>query len=364
VAVSGLLAGPVQGVPDDDIPETETPLRNRQASALRIGRLKSREQDKAMKLDIVVPTHNRSALLRNTIASLLRAPVPEETDVTLLIVDNNSKDDTECVVRGIQSKTRIQCVYVKETNQGLSHARNAGIRAGTGDLVGFIDDDEEIDENWYKVVALEFADSATQFICGPYKADRKFSVPAWFPPIAKYQGVIGVNVPMPRYSFGEAYQGNLMGGNAVIRRSVFELIGMFSTNLGRTAKGLLAGEDSELTSRMLKAGLQGIYVPELVIYHHIPAYRLTRRYFRRHTFWGGVSKGVSARDAIESVPCVFGIPRYRIGRMVRALASLPRHLFVIRDLGLVFDDELLCWYLLGYIYGRHFIRIEKHCNRQ
>ena len=87
--------------------------------------------------------------------------------MTLVICDNNSKDDTEQVVREFESQNSAPAVvYVKETNQGLSHSRNAGIRAGKSEIIGFIDDDEEIRDDWYKVVAREFADPETQFIGG------------------------------------------------------------------------------------------------------------------------------------------------------------------------------------------------------
>src|SRR5215467_2359100 len=99
---------------------------------------------RSMTLDVVVPTYNRSQMLRRTIASLLRAPVPSGLDVTIIIADNNSKDDTEAVVREMQSQTARPIVYVKEMRQSSSHARNAGINAGSGKIIGFIDDDEEI----------------------------------------------------------------------------------------------------------------------------------------------------------------------------------------------------------------------------
>src|ERR1035438_8078569 len=105
-----------------------------------------------VKLDVVVPTYNRSQLLRRTITSLLQAPIPAGLDVTIFIIDNNSKDDTESVVLEIQSNSTRPLVYVKETKQGLSHARNAGICAGTGNIIGIIDDDEEIHEDCFKEI--------------------------------------------------------------------------------------------------------------------------------------------------------------------------------------------------------------------
>ena len=87
-----------------------------------------------MNLDVIVPTYNRSQLLKLTVASLLKADIPAGLAVTIIIVDNNCKDDTEQVVRQIQATATRPIVYVKETKQGLSNARNGGIDAGHGDL--------------------------------------------------------------------------------------------------------------------------------------------------------------------------------------------------------------------------------------
>lgn len=309
-----------------------------------------------MTFDVIIPTYNRSGLLRMAISSLLRAPLPAGLEVTLWIVDNNSKDDTESVVREFQSEATIPCRYIKETNQGASSTRNAGIRAGSGEIIGFIDDDEEIDENWYKVVAREFNDPATQFIAGPYHPSCSTPVPDWLPLIS--YPVIGVSTPQPRSPFGWQFPAELWGGNAVIRRSAFERVGLFSTKLGRRAGGLLMTEDRELLDRMLSANLHGIYVPDLIIFHHIPAERLTRRYQRRWRFWHGVGEGIMGREQEEPVAHVLGIPRYRIGKAARGLATLPRYLFFTREKHKAFASELPSWHLAGYIYGKHFFRAE------
>ena len=156
----------------------------------------------------------------------------------------------------------------------------------------------------------------------------------------------------------------LLGGNAAIRRSAFDRVGLYSTKLGRSGKGLLSCEDSDLFRRLLNAGLHGIYVPDFIIYHHIPADRLTRKYHRHWCFWNGVSDGISDRDKKAYVGCILGIPRYKIGRALRGLASLPRHLFFTNEKGQAFADELASWNLLGFIYGKHLVRIEKFYGKQ
>ncbi len=314
-----------------------------------------------MKLDVVVPTYNRSQLLKRTILSLLAAPIPSGLDVTIIIADNNSKDDTEAMVREMQSQSERQIVYVKEVRQSSSYARNAGIAAGSGDIIGFIDDDEEVEEHWYEVVAREFEDERVQFIGGSCLPNWGAPAPAWLPP--GYHSVIGAVAPKPRSSFGGSFQGNLMSGNAVIRRSVFDRVGTYSTKLGRSGKGLLSEEDAELYRRLRAADLYGMYVPDLMIYHYIPPDRLTRNYHRRWCYWRGVSQGIADKDLKEPVAYTLGVPRYRIGRVMKGLVSFPRHLASSKT-GEAFADELTLWDLLGFIYGKHFARIDKYYAQQ
>ncbi len=315
-----------------------------------------------VKLDVVVPTYNRSRLLQRTLLSLLHAPIPSDLDLNIVIADNNSKDDTEQVVAEIAAQAERRISYIQVKRQGLSSARNGGIAAGDGDLIGFIDDDEEIHEDWFHVVAREFADPETQFIGGPYLGNWAAPAPPWLPP--GYHAAIGVIPPKPRAPFGGDFQGMLMGGNAVLRRSVFDRVGLYSPKLGRSGKGLLSDEDAEFFGRLCDAHLRGMYVPDLIIYHHIPADRLTRAYHRRWCYWRGASQGIAARERKEPVPSILGVPRYKIGRALKGLVSLPRDLLLTREAGKAFADELATWDLIGFIYGRHFMRLDRYYNEE
>lgn len=309
-----------------------------------------------MKLDVVVPTYNRSKLMRAALESLLRAPVPEGLEVSIYLVDNNSVDDTVQVFQEIQANANLPLHYVRAVKQGLSNARNAGIAAGSGDVVGFIDDDEQIDSEWYRVVAREFSDPEVQYIGGPYLANWEIDPPDWLPP--GYPAVIGVMLPKPRGWYGDGHPGFLNGGNAVIRRKVFDAIGTYSPKLGRSANGLLSDEDAEFFKRLWSAGIRGMYVPDLAIYHYIPAERLTRRYHRRWAFWRTVSQGLLSREQPEVGAHLFGVPRHRIGRAVRSVFRLPIDRLMSGGKGKAFADELAVWDLAGFVHGRYFFRPE------
>ncbi len=99
-----------------------------------------------MRLDVILPTYNRHQLLKLMLDSLLAAEIPADLTVSVTVVDNNSSDATRETVEAYQVKFGERLHYVCEKKQGRSHALNAGITSTSGDLVGMIDDDEQIDK--------------------------------------------------------------------------------------------------------------------------------------------------------------------------------------------------------------------------
>src|ERR1039458_122741 len=96
-----------------------------------------------LQIDVIIATYNRCGLLQHALDSLLKAHIPSGLDVTVVVVDNNSTDDTHGVVRTYEPKFQGRLKYIFEHRQGRSWALNAGIAGTTGDLVGMIDDDEQ-----------------------------------------------------------------------------------------------------------------------------------------------------------------------------------------------------------------------------
>ena len=147
----------------------------------------------------------------------------------------------------------------------------------------------------------------------------------------------------------------LMGGNAVIRRSMLARVGPYSVDLGRTPGGrLLSCEDEDMFTRLMGVGARGFYRPDLIIHHYVSPERLTKRYFRRWCFWRGVSQGTIDRRRRAEVPYLLGIPRYMVGVAVRGAFETMRSLFGGWDPARIFKNELAWWDLAGFIYGKHF----------
>jgi len=302
-----------------------------------------------MQLDVVIPTYNRSTLLRKALGSLLNARIPPGLDVKIIAVDNNSTDDTKAVI------TELGVSYVFEKRQGRSPALNAGIAVATGDLVAFIDDDEEVDASWYETILAAFTEHDVDFIGGPYVPRFEGDVPEWLP--KSHTAVVGIvdggDKVVP---FDSSYPGILMGGNAVFKRQTLERVGPYSTALGRSGTRLLSCEDEDMYQRLMAADARGLYLPQLIVYHFIPRERLTKRYHRSWCFWQSVSSAVLDRIRPQPIPYVMGVPRYFYGRALRGMLRLAD---VRSEPETRFSNELSLWELAGFFYGKHFYRSEQ-----
>ncbi len=318
-----------------------------------------------LNLDIIIATYNRRDLLARALESILRAQVSAQAQLGVVVVDNNSTDDTRTSVDGFGERFAARFTrglrYVHEARPGKSHALNAGLARASSELVGMIDDDEEIDGMWFEETARAFSDPTLDYITGPYYPRWSMEPPAWLP--KRPSSVIGwVDGGHEVRTFGEDYDGVLMGGNAVVRLALLREIGGYDASLGPTAdRRLLSCEDEDVHKRLVAAGARGQYRPGLVIHHYIPPERLVKRYHRRWSFWHGVSSGVLDRDSHHPVPYALGLPRYRLGRIARGAVDYLPGLLGVGPLRHG-HDRFAAWMdaidAAGYWYGKFRFRAQ------
>ncbi len=242
-----------------------------------------------IRLSLIIATYNRAEQLMTTLNSVAEQSATAE-EWECIVVDNNSQDNTsERVAAFITAHPELNIRYVFEGVQGLSAARNAGIRASVGDIVAFIDDDERIVADFIDSYIQLFdtkpdAISAGGRIIAEYPTGR----PRW---MSHYTEEPIAN-PM---DFGEEVR--LFpphripgGGNMAIRRKALDEVGYFNPQLGRTGKRLIGGEESDLFERLRQRGMRCYYVPQAVMYHIIGQEKLTKDYFCRLAYNTGVSQ--------------------------------------------------------------------------
>jgi len=284
--------------------------------------------------------------------SVLSATPAPSLQVHVTVICNGCTDDSREVVRRLQTSDPGMITLLEEPRRGKSRALNAGIEATSGDLVGMIDDDEEVGQHWLLVIAEAFADPRLDFIGGPYVPICDSPLPEWLP--EDYPAVLGAidNGSTPR-RYGGDFPDILKGGNAVIRRRALQLVGPYAHHLGPGSfSRLFSCEDEDMHWRLLEARRIGRHYPQLVIYHYVETSRLSREYCRRWCFWRGASRGLMDRRHPLPVRFLAGIPRFLWGRAGRALLRLSRFRSnrPARD---KFTDELRLWDVAGYICGRH-----------
>jgi GT2 family glycosyltransferase len=147
----------------------------------------------------------------------------------------------------------------------------------------------------------------------------------------------------------------LMGGNAVIRRRTLDRAGGYSKRLGpRAERRLFSCEDQDLYDRLMVAGAYGLYVPQLRIYHYVPARRLTKSYYRRWSFWNGVSRSVLESLRPSPVRRIGRVPRYLFGAAARHIVNGIRA--ARSDSTAALEAQLSLLHLIGFVYGSYWYR--------
>jgi glucosyl-dolichyl phosphate glucuronosyltransferase len=315
-----------------------------------------------MKLNIIVPTFNRDKSLRKTLSSLTAARLPENLEVVVTVVDNNSTDHTAQVVEEMKPQfSKIKLEYLFEKKQGRSFALNSGINRADGDILSGIDDDEEIDENWFVGVEKIFRErwDEIDFVGGKLLPNWETAPPSWIEPLK--DGVICWR----DYGDEEWVYGRdtpiITGGHGIFKTNVFKEIGLYDENVGAQGKGFISGEDEVLYDRLLETGKRGIYNPKLIIYHYVPAYRLDKNYYRRWLFGVGMSRHLADTyyKSFDGAN-LFGVPRWMYRTAISGIFNKIKNSVKGNETeSLAAENQTMVF--AGYFYGRNLqnSRIDK-----
>ncbi|NYI08118.1 GT2 family glycosyltransferase [Allostreptomyces psammosilenae] len=249
---------------------------------------------------------------------------------TLLVVDHNARlhdrlaehfagDDTVRLLENEQAR-------------GLSGGKNTGAAHARGRVVAYLDDDAVADRDWVGALADGYADPAVVAVGGHTLPSWDIRRPLWFPP--EFDWVVGCSYRgLPAH---RAPVRNLSGGNASFRREVFERVGGFRTDLGRSRGGRPMGcEETEFCIRLsrLLPGSVLLYEPAALIHHRVPEARTRFGYFQSRCYAEGLSKaqvarlaGRGAALASERRHAAVALPRGVVRGLTDALRGRPRGL--------------------------------------
>ena len=310
-----------------------------------------------MDYSIIIPTYNRASELRETIRSISMLRIAGRWE--LLVVDNNSTDDTRAVVEEQRAAFPAPLNYLFEPEQGRYAALNTGIFAASGRIIATTDDDARIEPDWLARAAAGLEAFDCDYVAGKVLPIWRGKRPVWLR-----------NCPGPHWSvlalqdhgeraleFGVNGLPWPLGINTATRREAFDRAGLFEKSLGRKAGTLRNQAQREWHLRARAAGLRGFYIPDMVVHHVVEAERLTKQYFRRWLYWNGISRAIlftklgldmeSPDDStldFSRIPRIAGVPRHLYRTLLVHIRGLVSER-LRRDPATSFDHELwLCFF--------------------
>jgi glycosyltransferase involved in cell wall biosynthesis len=231
-------------------------------------------------ISLIIPTFNRAVLLKRALDSALNVDY-SPADYEIIVVDNGCSDATQAVVQDAQdSHPPHKINYIREERLGLHNARHAGVWAAKGDILIFTDDDATFAPDWLRAYAAAF-DAHPEMVAagGPVRASWDAPPPNWlveFMGEGKTFGILSLREPYDHFRLNS--DGEFFGVNMAIRADVlFELGGFNPEAFGDI---WLGDGETGLNYKLWKHKLLIGYVPEALVYHHIPRERMTIEYLR------------------------------------------------------------------------------------
>ena len=253
-----------------------------------------------LKIDFTVAicTYNGAQRVPEVLDCLLAQQGTEKITWEVLVVDNNSSDQTAEVVREYQQKWRsdVQLRYYFEPQQGTTFAREAAIQqAQSQELVGFLDDDNLPGQNWV-VEAYQFGITHPQ--AGAYggivHAKLDVEPPSYFDSIKSFLAVYNYGSKPKHFPCERNRRCVIAAPGSVIRKQAWLdcVHGGQQILEGRDEKNnslLGSGEDLEAMYLIQNSDWQIWYNPKMEIWHHIFTHRLEKAYLLKIAKQSGLS---------------------------------------------------------------------------
>jgi glycosyltransferase involved in cell wall biosynthesis len=285
------------------------------------------------RITVCVCTFHRPLLLARLLGCLERQTSSGQFDCSVVIVDNDRLESARGVVEPFGRTARVPVRYYVEPEQNIALARNMAARHADGDLVAFIDDDEEPIDEWLLRMHRTLHACGADGVFGPVQAAFTVAPPPWM----LRAGVFD----RPSYpATGSPIEWRQTGmGNVLVRREALdELDGPFRKEFGS------GGEDVDFFRRSMARGRRFVWCGEAVVYETVPPER-TRLSFqmRRALMRGKMSLAHPSERSRGVVKSLAATAIYTT--LLPAFLLRGRHVFVkylIKDLDHIGKLLALC----------------------
>lgn len=197
------------------------------------------------RISVVICSYNGQRTIRDCLEGLLKLDYP---NFEVLVVDDGSTDATAAIAR------EYGCRVISTENRGLSHARNVGMEAATGEIVAYIDDDAYPDPHWLTYLAATFLSTEYAGVSGP-----NIAPPGDGPIAACVANAPGGPIHV---LLSDQEAEHIPGCNMAFRTTHLKAIGGFDPQFR------IAGDDVDVCWRLQQRGWTLGFSPAALVWHH------------------------------------------------------------------------------------------------
>lgn len=257
-------------------------------------------------LTVGICTWNRAAALRRTLESMERLE-PIDGPWELIVVDNNSTDDTPAVLADFATRLPLRAMH--EPRAGKSNAANLVLREARGTWLVWTDDDVIVAPRWLRAYAEAFEQwPSADIFGGPIRPLFEGTPAPWLARASSYMpGVYAERELGPEPRRLEHSHDFPYGANMAFRTSAQRSY-TFDPRIGPRPGSELRGEEVELIGRMVADGRECRWVPDAAVQHVIPPHRQSLRFARAHEVGHGEYVAIMEPEAM--------VPRHDRSRRV------------------------------------------------
>lgn len=215
---------------------------------------------KDLKISVIIPTYNRANYLNKLLERLSDQSIDKNT-YEVIVVDNNSIDNTKKIVNKYMKSNKIFIQYIFEKRQGLHFSRHTGAKVSNSEILAYIDDDAICNENWLEELLKIYVDESIGCAGGKIIIRWDKKVPSWVIP---YEGVLG------RLDYGQKsrilnHDEYINGANFSIRKKVLFDVGGF--NPDQIGDHLIGDGETGLCKKLYKKSIKIAWIPNAIVWH-------------------------------------------------------------------------------------------------
>lgn len=279
-----------------------------------------------MFVSIIMINRNGGVYLREAMSTLVQnfeECADRMQEFEFIFVDNGSTDDSVEFLETTLKQTPFRFRVIHEQEAGVNSARNAGLKAASGDFLIYTDNDLQFDPGWLNAYLSAFgSDPDVRIFAGRVLVGKVDGiVPNWLDltgPFSRPSIVVRCDNGPDKMTgkVGDYSVEGPVGPNMAFHRSIFDTYGEFDTRFGLRPGSLVPGAEAEFFHRLSVHNETFCYVPGACVRHPVKKDQLSKRYFIKRTQGiGRVQCRLQTLDGFDS-PRIFGIKRYLAKQLV------------------------------------------------